>query len=61
MLSITYQDKQGRLRTHSWWVGNPLPVIPARHVTFHADGKELEMLMKGLKNDKIQDKHDWEL
>ena len=34
--------------THSWHVGEPLPKIEGRVVTFQADGDELAAILEGL-------------
>lgn len=49
MLYIIQKDRSGIIRENTWHVGQPLPHISRPVVTFQADGDELEVILKALR------------
>ena len=54
MMYISWTDHDHRQQQRHWWVGQPLPEIDGRVVSFQADGHELEALLNGMENSYVQ-------
>jgi hypothetical protein len=49
MLFIEQPKRTGVKVSQQWHVGNPMPEITSRVVTFQADGHELEMILAAMR------------